>query len=52
MAETSILIFQFEHMGLWDKGEEKPLDLIELKTILTNWQNGLEKNQRLEPLYI
>jgi len=46
------MIFQFEHMGLWDKGEEKPLDLIELKTILTNWQNGLEKINGWNALYL
>lgn len=31
------MIFQFEYMGLWDKGEEKLFDLIELKMILINW---------------
>jgi oligo-1,6-glucosidase/alpha-glucosidase len=46
------MIFQFEHMGLWDKGEEKPLDLIELKTILTNWQNGLEEINGWNALYL
>jgi oligo-1,6-glucosidase/alpha-glucosidase len=46
------MIFQFEHMGLWDKGEQKPLDLIELKTILTNWQNGLEEINGWNALYL
>jgi alpha-glucosidase len=36
------MIFQFEHLGLWDKGPNKSVDLIALKKILTKWQKGLE----------
>ncbi|TYR79982.1 alpha-glucosidase [Priestia megaterium] len=46
------MIFQFEHMSLWDKGDTNPLDLKELKTILTNWQKGLEKVNGWNALYL
>jgi alpha-glucosidase len=36
------MIFQFEHLGLWGKGEEGGLDLPALKKTLTRWQKGLE----------
>jgi alpha-glucosidase len=37
------MIFQFEHLGLWDS-ETKQLDIIELKKVLTRWQKALEKS--------
>jgi alpha-glucosidase len=38
------MVFQFEHLGLWD-GELNPvLDIVELKRTLTRWQKGLEKD--------
>ncbi|MCM3065719.1 alpha-glucosidase [Priestia flexa] len=46
------MIFQFEHMGLWDKGESEPLDLVEFKTILTNWQKGLAQIGGWNALYL
>ncbi|WP_191560352.1 alpha-glucosidase [Metabacillus idriensis] len=36
------MIFQFEHLGLWDNGTEGTVDLIKLKETLTKWQKGLE----------
>lgn len=36
------MIFQFEHLGLWDKGVNGTVDLAELKSIFTTWQKGLE----------
>lgn len=36
------MIFQFEHLGLWDKGIDESIDMIGLKKILTKWQKGLE----------
>ncbi|KAA0546115.1 alpha-glucosidase [Bacillus sp. BGMRC 2118] len=36
------MIFQFEHLGLWDKGDNGDVDLIQLKKTLTKWQKGLE----------
>ncbi len=36
------MIFQFEHMGLWEKGTDTSFDLINFKRILTEWQKGLE----------
>lgn len=35
------MVFQFEHLSLWD-AEKKDLNLIDLKTVFTNWQKGLE----------
>ncbi|WP_394219567.1 alpha-glucosidase [Halobacillus trueperi] len=34
------MIFQFEHVGLWEKSKEK-VDIHELKEIFTNWQTSL-----------
>ncbi|WP_410771122.1 glycoside hydrolase family 13 protein [Fontibacillus sp. BL9] len=36
------MIFQFEHMGLWQKNLDNGLDLLRLKEILSGWQKGLE----------
>jgi alpha-glucosidase len=36
------MIFQFEHLGLWDKDTRGPVDVVKLKKILTKWQKGLE----------
>ncbi|MEH7123356.1 alpha-glucosidase [Bacillus sp. JJ1773] len=39
------MIFQFEHLGLWDpEDKDTELDIIELKKVLTKWQKGLESN--------
>ncbi len=38
------MIFQFEHLGLWEKGTEGGVDLLQLKATLTKWQKGLEGN--------
>ncbi|WP_096153462.1 glycoside hydrolase family 13 protein [Bacillus sp. FJAT-45066] len=38
------MIFQFEHLGLWNKGTEGGVDLLQLKETLTKWQKGLEGN--------
>ena len=35
------MIFQFEHLGLWDKDIDKSVDVIALKRTLTKWQKGL-----------
>ena len=37
------MIFQFEHLGLWDKAADKSVDVIALKQTLTKWQKGLHK---------
>lgn len=37
------MIFQFEHLGLWDV-ETKKLDILELKQVLTRWQKALEES--------
>ncbi|WAA11859.1 glycoside hydrolase family 13 protein [Fervidibacillus halotolerans] len=36
------MIFQFEHLELWDKGINKGVDVLNLKRTLTRWQKGLE----------
>ncbi|MFP3359491.1 alpha-amylase family glycosyl hydrolase, partial [Planococcus sp. SIMBA_143] len=36
------MIFQFEHLGLWDAEEKPDLDIVSLKKVLTRWQKGLE----------
>ncbi|MTH55654.1 alpha,alpha-phosphotrehalase [Bacillus mangrovi] len=36
------MIFQFEHLNLWDNGTEGHVDLVELKQTLTKWQKGLQ----------
>ncbi|MBD1382560.1 glycoside hydrolase family 13 protein [Metabacillus arenae] len=38
------MIFQFEHLGLWDTGVKGNIDLVKLKKILSKWQKGLEGN--------
>ncbi|SDI59170.1 glycoside hydrolase family 13 protein [Alteribacillus bidgolensis] len=38
------MIFQFEHLDLWDAGTKDSLDVRGLKKVLTRWQKGLEKN--------
>ncbi|WP_084781640.1 glycoside hydrolase family 13 protein [Paenibacillus sp. D9] len=36
------MIFQFEHLGLWNKSVAGGIDLAQLKSTLTRWQKGLE----------
>jgi alpha-glucosidase len=36
------MIFQFEHLNLWAKDPQAPLDLVALKRIFTRWQETLE----------
>ncbi|WJE15466.1 alpha-glucosidase [Halobacillus sp. ACCC02827] len=36
------MIFQFEHLDLWDQNAEQQLDIPGLKKVLTRWQKGLE----------
>ncbi|WP_010170281.1 glycoside hydrolase family 13 protein [Bacillus coahuilensis] len=38
------MIFQFEHLGLWDAEDNPELDVVGLKEVLTRWQKGLEGN--------
>ncbi|HEY2420419.1 MAG TPA: alpha-glucosidase [Neobacillus sp.] len=38
------MIFQFEHLNLWDAEKKKDLDIVELKKVLSRWQKGLEDN--------
>jgi alpha-glucosidase len=36
------MVFQFEHLALWDAEVKKELDIVELKDVLSRWQKGLE----------
>ncbi|MYL20323.1 alpha,alpha-phosphotrehalase [Halobacillus litoralis] len=36
------MIFQFEHLDLWDQDAEQQLDVKGLKKVLTRWQKALE----------
>lgn len=36
------MIFQFEHLDLWDQDAEQQLDIPGLKKVLTRWQKALE----------
>jgi alpha-glucosidase len=36
------MIFQFDHLKLWDEAPEADLDLVKLKQIFSRWQKGLE----------
>ncbi|MDR6999978.1 alpha-glucosidase [Neobacillus niacini] len=36
------MVFQFEHLNLWDAELKKELDMVELKGVLSRWQKGLE----------
>ncbi|GHI00709.1 glycoside hydrolase family 13 protein [Neobacillus kokaensis] len=36
------MVFQFEHLSLWDAEKKKDLDIIELKDVLSRWQKALE----------
>ncbi|KAB2332423.1 glycoside hydrolase family 13 protein [Bacillus mesophilum] len=38
------MIFQFEHLGLWDAETNPVLDIVELKKVLSRWQKGLEND--------
>lgn len=36
------MVFQFEHLNLWDAEVKKELNIVELKDVLSRWQKGLE----------
>ncbi|MHC0036618.1 glycoside hydrolase family 13 protein [Pseudoneobacillus sp. C159] len=38
------MVFQFEHLDLWNAEKKKELDVLGLKRVLTKWQKGLEKD--------
>ncbi|MEW9501697.1 glycoside hydrolase family 13 protein [Jeotgalibacillus marinus] len=45
------MIFQFEHLGLWDAETNLELDIVELKKVLSRWQIGLD-NKGWNALFI
>ncbi|MBD8069607.1 glycoside hydrolase family 13 protein [Bacillus sp. PS06] len=38
------MVFQFEHLNLWNAEDDESLDIIGLKSTLTKWQKALENN--------
>ncbi|CDQ18745.1 glycoside hydrolase family 13 protein [Halobacillus karajensis] len=38
------MIFQFEHLDLWDKDGDQQLDILGLKEVMTRWQKALEND--------
>lgn len=38
------MLFQFEHIDLWDNKSEQGMDVVGVKQALTRWQEGLENN--------
>ncbi|RWZ58896.1 alpha-glucosidase [Halobacillus fulvus] len=36
------MVFQFEHLDLWDNDRDQQLDIVSLKEALTRWQKALE----------
>ncbi|MCA0971104.1 alpha-glucosidase [Halobacillus litoralis] len=38
------MVFQFEHLDLWDNDGDKKLDVVGLKQALTRWQKALEND--------
>ncbi|QZY57301.1 glycoside hydrolase family 13 protein [Crassaminicella profunda] len=36
------MVFQFEHLDLWDTTTNNKLDIINIKKVLSKWQKGLE----------
>ncbi|WP_251548784.1 glycoside hydrolase family 13 protein [Neobacillus muris] len=45
------MVFQFEHLALWDAEKKQELDIVELKDVLTRWQKALE-NKGWNALFI
>lgn len=45
------MVFQFEHLGLWDAEKKTSLDIVALKEVLSRWQKGLE-NKGWNALFI
>ncbi|MBO9129121.1 alpha-glucosidase [Bacillus sp. 165] len=45
------MVFQFEHLDLWDKDKAGEIDVVSLKKTLTKWQKGLE-NRGWNALFI
>lgn len=35
------MIFQFEHLGLWNRGTENQVDVLKFKEVMKKWQTGL-----------
>ncbi|MGL5328455.1 MAG: glycoside hydrolase family 13 protein [Peptostreptococcaceae bacterium] len=38
------MVFQFEHLDLWNNKVDEKLDLVDYKNVLTKWQNALDED--------
>lgn len=38
------MVFQFEHLDLWDMSEDSKLDVVALKKVLSKWQEALDQD--------
>jgi alpha-glucosidase len=45
------MVFQFEHLSLWNAGKKKKINIVELKNVLSKWQKSLE-NKGWNALFI
>jgi alpha-glucosidase len=45
------MVFQFEHIGLWDTNPDARIDLKKVKNVFNRWQKGLE-NRGWNALYV
>jgi len=45
------MVFQFEHLDLWDNEKSEGIDVLQLKQVLNKWQKGLE-NKGWNALFI
>ncbi len=46
------MIFQFDHLHLWNSTTKKELDLVKLKEVFTRWQHGMQQSGGWNALFI
>lgn len=46
------MLFEFDHISLWNKEEQEGLDVIQFKQAITAWQNALADGQGWNALYM
>ncbi|WP_429950930.1 glycoside hydrolase family 13 protein [Enterococcus sp. AZ101] len=46
------MLFEFDHISLWNKEEQEGLDVIQFKQALTAWQNALADGKGWNALYM
>ncbi len=50
-AKKFSMLFQFEHIGLWNRDSQQKINLTQLKDVFSRWQNAME-NGGWNALYI